>query len=230
MPQKSDVLILEQIKNAELKFAADKYNGNSPLPCLVQKFGDFPILLSAPHAVNQTRNGIRKPHEFYTGAIAECLAQQVKCSCITRLLLDQSANNDDPNTDGADCPYKKAVKRFLLANDIKLFVDIHGLAAKREGITDICINGGNNLNNTDCVYELQKRIENKFGAGTCFVDKYFSAAGDNVMSKWVHSAFGISAIQLEISGAYRWFEGDTEQQSLTLFLILKNWLENLSTY
>lgn len=48
------------------------------------------------------------------------------------------------------------------------------------------------------------------------------------MSKWIHSNFNISAIELEINGAYRWFEGDTEKQSLDLFLCLEKWLISLS--
>ena len=77
-----------------------------------------------------------------------------------------------------------------------------------------------------CVFSLQKCIENRFGANKSSIDKYFSAISDNIMSKWLHSNFGISAIELEINGAYRWFEGDTEKQSLDLFLCLTEWLKN----
>lgn len=217
--------LLQQIKNAELKFKANNYKGNSLCSCMVEKYGDLPILLSAPHAVKQIRNGEIKAHEFYTGAIVECLAQKIGCACITKQYLIENAANDDPNTDNAYCSYKTAINQFLQEHEIKLFADIHGLSAKRDSIVDICIDNGKNVNNMFLVSDLQKCIENKFGTGTCSIDKYFQAFSDNIMSKWVHSNFDISALELEINGAYRWFEGDTEQQSLDLFLCLEKWLE-----
>ena len=167
-------------------------------------------------------------HEFYTGAIVECLAQQIGCACITKQYLIENTTNDDPNTDNAYCSYKTAINQFLQEHEIKLFVDIHGLSSKRESIIDICIDNGKNVNDMTYVLALQKCIENKFGANTCSIDKYFQAFSDNIMSKWVHSNFDVSAIELEIKGAYRWFEGDTENQSLDLFLCLKEWLTGIS--
>lgn len=54
--------ILLQIKKAEQKFKENNYKGNSNKSCLVEKYGDLPILLSAPHAVKQIRNGEIKAH------------------------------------------------------------------------------------------------------------------------------------------------------------------------
>lgn len=220
--------LLQQIKNAELKFKANNYKGNSLCSCMVEKYGDVPILLSAPHAVKQIRNNEIKAHEFYTGSIVECLAKQIGCACITKQYLIENTANDDPNTDNAYCSYKTAINQFLQEHEIKLFVDIHGLSSKRDSIIDICIDNEKNVNNMTFVYELQKCIENQFGANMCSIDKYFQAFSDNIMSKWVHSNFDISALELEINGAYRWFEGDTEQQSLDLFLCLGRWLKNAS--
>lgn len=220
--------ILSQIKNSEQKFKENNYKGKSLCSCMVEKYGDLPILLSAPHAVKQIRNGEIKAHEFYTGAIVECLAKQIGCACITKQYLIENTINDDPNTDNAYCSYKTAINQFLQENEIKLFVDIHGLSSKRDSIVDICIDKGKNVNDMTYVFTLQKYIENEFGVNTSSIDKYFSAFSDNIMSKWIHSNFNISAIELEINGAYRWFEGDTEKQSLDLFLCLKNWLTNIS--
>ena len=219
--------ILKQIKNAEQKFKSNNYKGNSVCSCTVEKYGDLPILLSAPHAVKQIRNGEIKAHEFYTGAIVECLAKQIGCACITKQYLIENTINDDPNTDNAYCSYKTAINQFLQENEIKLFVDIHGLSSKRDSIVDICIDKGKNVNDMTYVFTLQKYIENEFGVNTSSIDKYFSAFSDNIMSKWIHSNFNISAIELEINGAYRWFEGDTEKQSLDLFICLEKWLTGI---
>ncbi len=219
--------ILSQIRNAEQKFKENNYKGDSVKSCLVEKYGDLPILLSAPHAVKQIRNNEIKAHEFYTGAITECLAKQIGCACITKQYLIENCSNDDPNTNNDYCSYKTAINQFLHEHKIKLFVDIHGLSSKRDSIVDICIDNGKNVNDITLVTNLQKRIEDKFGINTSSFDKYFQAFSENVMSKWVHTNFNISAIELEINGAYRWFDGDTEQQSLDLFLCLKDWLNNI---
>ena len=105
----------------------------------METYGQVPILLSAPHAVKQIRNGNIKDHEFYTGAIVECLAKQIGCSCITKQYLIENAANDDPNTDNAYCSYKTAINQFLQDHNIRLFVDIHGLSSNRDSIVDICI-------------------------------------------------------------------------------------------
>ncbi len=220
--------LLKQIKDTEQKFKVNNYKGNSLCSCIVEKYGNLPILLSAPHAVKQIRNGEIKTHEFYTGAIVECMAKQIGCACITKQYLIENAANDDPNTDNAYCSYKTAISQFLQEHTIKLFVDIHGLSSKRESIIDICIDKGKNVNDMALVSKLQECIHNKFGTNTCSIDKYFQAFSDNIMSKWVHSAFDISALELEINGAYRWYEGDTEQQSLNLFLCLEKWLKDIS--
>ena len=57
--------------------------------------------------------------------------------------------------------------------------------------------------------------------------EHFKALSENIMSKWVHTSFNISAIELEINGGYRWFEGETEKQSLELFYLLSNWLKSI---
>ena len=218
--------ILQQIKEEEQKFKVNNYKGDSVCPCVVERFGDTPILLSAPHAVKQIRNGEIKAHEFYTGAITTCLAKEVGCACITKQYLIENSQNDDPNTDNAYCSYKTAINQFLQEHKIKLFVDIHGLSSKRDSIIDICIDNGKNVNDMDYVSSLQKCLENKFGENKSSIDKYFKAFSKNIMTKWVHSNFGISAIELEINGAYRWYEGDTEKQSLDLFFCLLSWLKS----
>jgi hypothetical protein len=223
-----DETLLQQIKVAEQKFKANNYKGNSLCSCVVKKCGNLPVLLSAPHAVKQIRNCEIKAQEFYTGAIVECLAKQIGCAYITKQYLIENTTNDDPNTDNAYCSYKTAINQFLQEHEIKLFVDIHGLSSKRDSIVDICIDKGKNVNNMSFVSALQKCIETQFGANMCSVDKYFQAFSDNIMSKWMHSTFDISALELEINGAYRWFEGDTEQQSLNFFLCLEKWLKSIS--
>ncbi len=219
--------ILQQLQSAEQKFQINDYKGNFVCSCRIEKYGNIPILLSAPHAVKQIRNGEMKAHEFYTGAIVEYLSKQIGCACITKQYLIENSFSDDPNTDDENCLYKQTVSHFLSEHEIKLFVDIHGLSSKRDSIIDICIDDGQNINDITYVSDLQKFIENTFGKNKCSIDKYFNASSKNIMSKWVHTNFNISAIELEINGAYRCFEGNTKKQSLDLFLCLKQWLNSM---
>lgn len=137
--------IIRQIKTAEEKYKVNYYKVNLRTPCVVEKYGDVPILLSAPHSVKQIRGGVVKAHEFYTGAIVECLAKEIGCSCITKQYLLENLHNDDPNTDATSCSYKTAVNQFMQEHKISLFVDIHGLSGKRDSVVDICIDGGKNV-------------------------------------------------------------------------------------
>ncbi len=219
--------VLERLHRAEQNFSFNEYKGHPNTPCMVEKYGDLPILLSAPHAVRQIRAEQPKAHEFYTGALATCLAQDVGCSCICKKYLRENTANDDPNTDGPDCAYKTAVRQFMQTQKICLFVDIHGLSGKRDSIIDIGIDHGRNVNDMNAVLGLQNAVNQTFGADKGTIDKYFSAFAANIMSKWVHNTFNITALQLEINGAYRWFADNNTQQSLDLYFCLQNWLKNL---
>lgn len=219
--------ILERLHNTEQRFSANNYTGNPNNSCVVEKYGDLPILLSAPHAVKQIRAEKLKAHEFYTGAIVTCLAQDLGCACITKSSVNLNAANDDPNTDCPECAYKTAVKQFMQTHKVLLFVDIHGLSGQRDSVIDIGIDHGRNVNDMTAVSRLQNAINQTFGADKGTIDKYFSAFADNIMSKWVHNTFNITAIELEINGAYRWFVDDNASQSLDLYFCLQNWLKNL---
>lgn len=217
----------EQIVKLENKYSINNYYGNNT-QCNVIKYGNTPILISAPHSIKQKRNGVIKSHEFYTGAIAEYLAHKLCCSVITKQELDINKYNDDANYEDTNCNYKRTVKDFLEHNDISLFIDIHGLSGNKDSIIDICTNNGLNVNEAEywLIDSLVSLIQNKFIDGNVSVNKYFKADKQYILSMWVHDTFDISAIQLEINGRYRWFDGDTKIQSELLVSILYQWLSN----
>ena len=57
--------------------------------------GSIPIILSAPHCVNQTRQGKIKQAEGETGAIVQILSKLTNCYAIYKTYN----NNDDANYD-----------------------------------------------------------------------------------------------------------------------------------
>ena len=214
-----------EIKKLEEKYSINEYKGISTKPVSVISYGEIPILISASHSVKQKRNGELKSQEFYTGAIAEYLAKEVGCYVITKPYLLEVNYNDDANYEDCRCAYKTAINQFLQQNNIKLFVDIQGLSENKKSVIDICIDGGINSNNTDFPFILQKDINEYFGENSVTIDNYYKAESINVLSKWVHNTYDIPSVELEINGAYRWFESECEIQSLKLLDILYKWLK-----
>ena len=120
------------------------------------------------------------------------------------------------------------MNQFLQEHHIELFVDIHGLSSKRESVVDICTNNNINTNGSTVYVQYLKEIIGKsFGDNSASVDKYFSAASSCVLSAWINHTYGIPAVELEINGAYRWFEGDCTNQSKVLFNCIAQWLREM---
>lgn len=221
----SEQKIGKRVNEIEEKYRVNNYAGDK-IPCRVKKYGNTPILLSAPHSVKQKRNGKIKNHEFFTGGIAEYLGEKLKCSVITKRCLLQDQYNDDANYEDEKCSYKMAISQFIEQNDILLFVDIHGLAGNKDSIIDICINNRKNTEETTYHLDLKRKVDNFFGEDSATIDKYYSAEPEYVLSNWVHTKYRIPAIEIEINGVYRWFEGDCLEQSKDLLNILEDWLIN----
>jgi len=97
--------------------------------------GNILILLSAPHAVNQGRNGKIKVADANTGGITEYLCNTSNCYGIIR-----SYNKlDDPNKDdfGFGLSYKQKILSAIREYNIKLVLDIHGCNNSHD--FDFCI-------------------------------------------------------------------------------------------
>lgn len=98
------------------------------------KKGKLPIIISAPHAVEQTRNGKIKKRDLLTGALAIFIANKIDCSYFVR----NYNNNDDPNypvgktIKYVDNNYLNDLKTFIKENKIKLVIDLHGCNNKKE--------------------------------------------------------------------------------------------------
>lgn len=92
------------------------------------KKGTIPILFTAPHTMNQTReDGTIKLSEPYTKAIALYLNKHFNVNCMIKI-------NDtglDANRDSRD-KFKIELLRFIKNNNIKLVIDLHGSAKSRD--------------------------------------------------------------------------------------------------
>ena len=208
------------IKTLEQKYMEPKGKKD----CELVIYGNAPILLSAPHCVNQKREGSIKLREYNTGAIAEYLAQAVGCSVITKRSYNEEAFNDDANTDDESCEYKQKIMKYMEDHKIILFVDIHGLDKKKDSIIDIGLDGGKNACGKNYPYYLQRMIDRRFPEGKATIDEYYKASGPNILSKWMSNKYSVCSVQLEINGSYRWFEAQYDPQSIRLLNTLLEWL------
>ena len=95
---------LRRIQKYERQFSRHKYNGSSK-PGFHIIPGTIPLMISAPHAVNQFRKEEVKWADKYTGAIAILLHKLTGC----HVIYASGYTGGDPNYDALDSnPYQKA--------------------------------------------------------------------------------------------------------------------------
>lgn len=175
----------EEINNLENMIIDDDY--------IVLK-GSFPILLSAPHTMLQTReDGTQKLNEPYTKAISVYLNKYSNVYSIVK-------NNDtgiDSNRDNYD-KYNVELRRLIKDNNIKLVIDIHGASLDR----DFDIEFGT-LNNLSADYSTIKELEEAFtenGITNIIHNEPFKGGA---ITQGVYALTDVDVIQLEINGKYR---------------------------
>lgn len=96
--------------------------------------GKIPVILSAPHAVNQIRDDDVREAEQFTGALTRYLSTSTGSYGIFQMFT-----HADPNDD-KDHYYKNAILNLVNAHDIKLLIDIHSSTFKDDCDIDIVTN------------------------------------------------------------------------------------------
>lgn len=162
--------------------------------------GKVPILVSAPHAVRQIREGVVKERDGMTGGIVEYLCEELGLFGITRLW----EAGDDPNyaQDERSVAYRNEIVRLVKEYGIKWVLDVHGCLNKHGFDLDIGVNGGANV---ACGMDVvEKWAENWRQQGMDVrVDGRFVAEWPYVVSNEVHRKTGVDCLQLELSGNAR---------------------------
>lgn len=161
--------------------------------------GTIPIILSAPHAVKQYRDGNIKPEDKLTGAIVEWLCMKTGANGIIRT----SNCNDDPNYEnsGKSLKYKEAILKLIKDKNIKLLVDIHGCNDRHGFDIELGISHGENINYDNTYLEIFKQNFSKIGK--VVIDKKFMAESKENISKFINKNSKIQCIQIEISIKFR---------------------------
>lgn len=123
----------DEILSLESDFANNEYFGTNVWT--EEKYrvlsGNTPILISAPHSVNQLRGDDVRDAEKFTGSLARYLSSATGSYAIFQLFT-----HADPNFD-SDHNYKNGIINLVEVNNIKLLIDIHSSTFKDDTDIDI---------------------------------------------------------------------------------------------
>ncbi len=156
--------------------------------------GNIPILISAPHSVEQFREGKIKAAEHRTASIATFLNSQYNC-----YIAYKTVNfNDDANYDPKSY-YKEKLIEIIEKEKIKLLLDLHIMSPTREHNIDLGTGVGNNVSYK---YDLIKTIKSSFelfNIEKVKVDSVFKAAYKNTVSATIARRNKIPCFQVEMN-------------------------------
>lgn len=194
-----DSKLYEKLIEYNKKYEENTRDGRKEKLPYEYEVGSVPILLSAPHSVNQIRNGRLKVADGFTGGIVKYLAKESNTSYIIKTFNNQ----DDANYDIEQNPYKEKILELIQKNNIKLLLDIHGCSNRHRFHIDIGTDNGNNIKGReDILQELINSLE-RAQIDKIQVDKKFKAHPINTISKTIAMNSEIPCIQIEIANYYR---------------------------
>lgn len=148
----------EEILGLEADFANNEYFGTNVWT--EEKYrvlsGNVPVLLSAPHSVNQIRGDDVRDAEKYTGSLVRYLSNSTSSYAIFQLFT-----HADPNTD-IENDYKNAIVNLINGFNIKLLLDVHSSTFKDETDIDIVTNNRETLRGMDNLFDKFKELGIKY--------------------------------------------------------------------
>lgn len=171
---------LKDIQKANMDFAFENKNSK--------------IIISAPHAISQTREGQLKPKDMGSGELALKVATENDLTYIIKAKNNGNSQlGDDANY--YDCQYKEQLVKVVKNDDI-LF-DIHSLKTSRPEELLICTN---NMQNILYDTELLNFVINcfkKHDINVCVDTLYF--AKEKTVCGYINKKCNIKAFQFEFN-------------------------------
>ncbi|WP_108669425.1 hypothetical protein [Peribacillus acanthi] len=207
-----------QIIKREEEFRNEHISANN---FLILK-GNLPVMVSAPHAVKQIRNGRVKQSESYTGVIAELLHENGSIHSI----IKTRNNNDDANYD-KNCLYKLELIKYIKNQNIKFLLDLHIMNESYKNSIEIATGYGENIQKNYSVVDTIIKVAKSLGFNDFANDYHFKADNPNCVAAFVSKHCKIPAIQMEIN----WREINAEKNRkgfYQIYLFLLNTLEEMS--
>ena len=172
----------EPYRHANMAFDAAKLN--------LRRHGSASVVLTAPHAGWQTRNGRPKLPDSGTGGLAEMMAERSDALAIT-----VSGNQlDDPNFDTSIGPFKATVLAELAEHPF--VIDLHALRRSRPIDIDIGLGPAPDATTQLLAVELQRRA---CAAGfVATINDPFDARPPGTITAFAQT-HGAQALQIEIN-------------------------------
>ncbi len=200
--------LVGHIAEVELaRFSVNAYRGLPDAPPYSVVEGDLPVIVSAPHAVSQFREGRIKPSDDFTGAIALAVAELSGASAIVASRYDSC----DPNWDPFErCAYKQAVAAMVRKLNAVVLLDVHGVPAAAPDAIEIGSADGLTVRATPGADEFASRfLRERLGehlakhGKTISLNARHAARGLNTVAHAISRECGIAALQIEISSDFR---------------------------
>ena len=179
----------------------------------ILKKGEGSVMLSAPHAAEQTRNGRKKYGEYITGVIVNMLHDELNVPIICK----EKNCGDDANRD-EKCRYKSKLKKYIDKNGIRYLIDVHQMNSEREEYVDIGTGEGKNVKSDPAAVRIAVDSFQNQGIENVFVDKPFSAVHPFTVSAFIARECGVTALQIElntriVSKRYKEFDFDSVMEA-----------------
>ena len=178
---------IEAYKKYEQYFETEKENSFELLA------GKGKIIVSAPHSVEQTRQGKKKYAEPQTGALAKMLHEKLGLPVIYKT----KNCGDDANFDAVS-PYKDALVEYVKNNKIEFMLDLHQLAPTRDVMIDIGTGKMKNVKN-EVFVKVAYDVFEKYDLGKIEIDTPFDASYPYTLSAYVSRNCDISCLQIEMN-------------------------------
>ncbi len=158
------------------------------------KKGVGSVMLSAPHAAEQTRNGHKKYGEYITGVIVNMLHDELGLPFICK----EKNCNDDANRD-EKCRYKRKLSKFVEKNGIRYLIDLHQMNPSREEMVDIGTGEGKNVERDPAIVAIAKEAFESKGIPNVFIDRPFPAVHPFTVSAYISRECNIPCLQIELN-------------------------------
>lgn len=211
--------IIDKLSKLEKQFSRNRYGGGGNKNFIIKK-GTIPVIVSAPHAIIQLREGQIKWSDKLTGALALFLHLSTGCHAICSARYSEADYNYDTEETKGN-PYQIELAKYIVGNDIKVLIDLHGASINREfaiemGTAPLRNEEGEIIGDKNLSLHGRTFISNlvKYTFDFIFRDleadkkeiwhnRVFDAGTQNTVTKYISSHTSCSCIQLEINSFYR---------------------------
>ncbi len=150
------------------------------------------VLLSAPHAVTQTRNGKTKFAETQTYNLINVVSKLTGSSLIAKT----SDLNDDANFD-FNSNYRNKIASLIENDQVKFVLDIHCLNNLRSQQINLGTNNRFNLVGNTILFSRIEHIFKKHGFET--TEDYPFKASEKTIAGFFSKTYKVFALQIEIN-------------------------------